>query len=274
MHRLYAGHPGRETLDHAFQFSAIAVLKETYSNRSELVGLGLAILLSGSAGAVDTIAYLQFNHVFVANMTGNTVLFASNLIFHHLSAAIVHLLPVLGFLAGIVAARLLVNRSAPKQDTNRVSPASGLCFLLASGLWAIIGVLTPGLSRLLIPVLAFSMGAQNAAFTRIGKTPVNTGFLTGDLEKLGEAIANLVSFRKRDNHPGRMTIWAVGCIWTGYTIGAALGALAGLSCGKRALLCPAVCLCLTAGLEFIYRRREKRIQEAQQPPEDVSLFDI
>ena len=77
VYRLQAGRPGRETLDHAFQFSAIAVLKETYCNRSELVGLGLAILLSDSAGAVDIIAYLQFDHVFVANMTGNTVLFAS-----------------------------------------------------------------------------------------------------------------------------------------------------------------------------------------------------
>lgn len=83
----------------------------------------------------------------------------------------------------------------------------------------------------------------------MGKKPLNTGVLTVDLEKLGEATANLVSLRKI--HPERMTIRTDGRIWTGYTIGAALGALAGLSFGKRVLLCPAVCLCLTAGLEFI-----------------------
>ena len=58
-----------------------SILTETQSSGGELVGLGLAILLSGSAGAVDAIAYLQFDHVFVANMTGNTVLFASHLVF-------------------------------------------------------------------------------------------------------------------------------------------------------------------------------------------------
>ena len=118
------------------------------------------------------------------------------------------------------------------------------------------------------------MGAQNGAFTRIGKTPFNTAFITGDLEKLGEAIANLVSFRKPNSHLERMTIWAVGCFWIGYTIGAALAALAGLSLGKRALLYPAAFLCLAAGLAFLDWLREKRRQESEKPPQDVSLFDI
>ena len=100
---------GREPLDEAFQFSAITVLKEINSSRGDLSGLGLALLLSVSAGAVDTTTYLQFNHVFVANMTGNAVLFASDLIFHQVSGAMAHLLPILGFVAGIVTARLLVN---------------------------------------------------------------------------------------------------------------------------------------------------------------------
>ena len=56
MHRLQAEKPSTILFNLS---SAIAVLKESYSNRSELVGLGLAILLSGSAGAVDTIAYLE-----------------------------------------------------------------------------------------------------------------------------------------------------------------------------------------------------------------------
>jgi uncharacterized membrane protein YoaK (UPF0700 family) len=214
---------------------------------------------SGQArGAVDAIAYLQFDHVFVANMTGNTILFASNLVFHHVSAAIAHLLPILGFLAGVVVARLLLNRNPPKQDSLGPSPASGLCFLLASGLWTIIGVLTPSLTSFLIPVLAFSMGAQNAAFTRVGKTPVNTAFITGDLEKFGEAIANLVSFQKADGLNERTRIRAVGCIWIAYAIGAALGALFGQPWGKRALLFPAGVLFLSAGLAFVFLYREKK----------------
>jgi uncharacterized membrane protein YoaK (UPF0700 family) len=43
--------------------------------RGEKIGILIAALLSASADAVDIIAYLEFDHVFVANMTGNTVLF-------------------------------------------------------------------------------------------------------------------------------------------------------------------------------------------------------
>ena len=93
------------------------------------------------------------------------------------------------------------------------------------------------------------MGAQNAALQTHGQKAAQHGVFTVDMEKLGEATANLVSLGKI--HPERMTIRTDGRIWTGYTIGAALGALAGLSFGKRVLLCPAVCLCLTAGLELL-----------------------
>jgi uncharacterized membrane protein YoaK (UPF0700 family) len=48
--------------------------------RAEGIGIAVAVLLSASAGAVDIIAYLKFDQVFVANMTGNTVLFASDLV--------------------------------------------------------------------------------------------------------------------------------------------------------------------------------------------------
>ena len=162
------------------------------------------------------------------------------------------MLPILGFLAGIVAARLLLNRNPPNQGSLGPSPASGLCFLLASGLWTIVGVLTPSLTTVLIPVLAFSMGAQNAAFTGVGKTPLNTAFITGDLQKLGEAVANLVSFRKPDTQEERLKIRAVGAIWIAYALGAALGALSGQAWGKGALLAPAGVLCLSAGWAFVF----------------------
>ena len=234
-----------------------SILKETQSSGGELVELGLAILLSGSAGAVDAIAYLQFDHVFVANMTGNTVLFASHLVFHQAGAALTRLLPILGFLAGIVVARLLLNRKPPKPGSLGPSPASGLCFLLASGLWTIVGVLTPSLTTVLIPVLAFSMGAQNAAFSGVGQTPLNTAFLTGDLQKLGEAVANLVAFRKPEAREERLKIRAVGGIWIAYALGAALGARCGQAWGKGALLGPAGVMCLSAGWAFVFWDRER-----------------
>ena len=92
-----------------------------------------AIVLTLVAGIADAVGYVTMGGVFAANMTGNTVLFASHLVFHQVAAALRHLLPILGFLAGIVVARLLINRSPPKQGLLGPSPASGLCFLLAFG---------------------------------------------------------------------------------------------------------------------------------------------
>jgi uncharacterized membrane protein YoaK (UPF0700 family) len=73
--------------------------------RAERIGVVIAVLLSASAGAVDIIAYLKFDHVFVANMTGNTVLFASDMVAAQFSQAVNHLLPIVTFLLGVVTAR-------------------------------------------------------------------------------------------------------------------------------------------------------------------------
>jgi uncharacterized membrane protein YoaK (UPF0700 family) len=230
---------------------------KTNLTSGEVVGLGLAVLLSGSAGAVDAIAYLQFGHVFVANMTGNTVLFGSSIVLQQIPAAMSHLMTILAFLAGIVVARFCKNLRSQSHGILGPAPASSLCFLVASGLWTFIGVLTPSLESFLVPVLAFSMGAQNATFRHVGKIPVNTAFITGDLEKLGEAIANLVSLGKTDSHEERLKFWAVAGIWIAYAIGAALGALFSQQLGRHALLLPATVVFLSAVIAFVCWYREK-----------------
>jgi hypothetical protein len=73
-------------------------------------GILLAVLLTASAGAVDIIGYLQFDHVFVANMTGNTVFFASDVVALQFFQAVHHLLPIVTFLAGVVVSRIVLMR--------------------------------------------------------------------------------------------------------------------------------------------------------------------
>ena len=59
--------------------------------RAERIGIVVTALLSASAGGVDIIAYLRFDRVFVANMTGNTVLFASDVVSAQFPKAVNHL---------------------------------------------------------------------------------------------------------------------------------------------------------------------------------------
>jgi uncharacterized membrane protein YoaK (UPF0700 family) len=216
--------------------------------RGEKIGILIAALLSASAGAVDIIAYLEFDHVFVANMTGNTVLFANDLVGAEFAKAVTHLLPVITFLAGVVTARIWLAQIG-RSDSTRL----GLCLTLISGLWIIVAVLIPNLGGVLIPVLAFSMGAQNATFPQIDKIPVNTAFITGNLAKLGETVASM--FRKPADRDERLRLVAFGSIWTAYAFGAAIGALAARQFGRHSLVVPASILCISAVLVFVSAKK-------------------
>jgi uncharacterized membrane protein YoaK (UPF0700 family) len=227
---------------------------EIQLTRAERTGFLVAVLLSASAGAVDIIAFLLFNHVFVANMSGNTVLFASALVAAQYSEAVTHFLPIVTFVAGIVTARLTL-----VQIKGLSWSGTGLCLILVSGLWIIAAVLIPNLNGVLIPVLAFSMGAQNTTLTQLDKIPVNTAFITGNLEKLGEALASL--FRRPSDRDERLKLWTVGSIWIAYACGAALGAFAALNIGRHSLLLPATILCLSAVLVFASRSSGARLKK-------------
>ena len=48
--------------------------------RTILAAVPLVGTLCAIAGAVDVIAYLLFGKIFIANMTGNTVLFAASVV--------------------------------------------------------------------------------------------------------------------------------------------------------------------------------------------------
>jgi uncharacterized membrane protein YoaK (UPF0700 family) len=212
--------------------------------RAERIGIVVAALLSASAGGVDIIAYLQFDRVFVANMTGNTVLFASDIVSAQFPQAVNHLLPIVTFLLGVMTARIAVIRLDQPNW-----PQVGVCLILISALWAIAAVVIPNLGNVVIPVLAFTMGAQNATLPRVEKIAVNTAFITGNLQKLGEAIASLL--QKPTDRDERLKIWVVGSIWTAYALGAAGGALAALHIGRQSLLFPAGLLCLSAILILV-----------------------
>jgi hypothetical protein len=91
----------------------------------------LQFCLAPAPGAVDIIGYLQFDRVFVANMTGNTVFFASDLVSLQFPKALYHLLPIVTFLAGVVTTRIaLIRHDQPAW------PKIGVCLILISGLWA------------------------------------------------------------------------------------------------------------------------------------------
>jgi uncharacterized membrane protein YoaK (UPF0700 family) len=189
----------------------------------------LICLLCAIAGSVDAAAYLLCGQVFVANMTGNTVLFAISLLQRELGTAALRGGLVLAFLAGVVVARLLA-RTAGQRVTRRQR-------IFVLGIQALLLLLLAWRSaathaHLLLLLLACMLGTQNGAFQYIGGIHLNTTFVTGDLEKLGEAVT--------DTHNTLTRASAFLLSWIGYAGGAVLGALGAKGLPHHAFLVPMV----------------------------------
>ena len=90
-------------------------------------------------------------------------------------------------------------------------------------LLAVSGFLGKGAGALLLPL---AMGLQNSAANRFNGVALNTVFITGNIQKVGEGLINWIW------HPSDTAIrpadsFAIyGGVWIAYAIGAGLGAVA------------------------------------------------
>ena len=186
-------------------------------------------LLCALAGSVDAAAFLLCGQIFVANMTGNTVLLAISLLQRNPKEAAVRAGMVTAFLAGVIVERLLA-RTADKglTKTQRVFILGIESLLLLLLAWKNAGAHTD----LLLLLLACMLGIQNAAFQNIGAFHLNTTFITGDLEKLGEAMTDM-----SDALPKTATFLVS---WIAYAGGACLGALNALNLPHHGFLVPTI----------------------------------
>jgi uncharacterized membrane protein YoaK (UPF0700 family) len=169
-----------------------------------------ACLLAIVAGYADAVGFLVFN-AFAGAMTGNTVLLGIALAANQLAAAAESAGIIAAFVVGVAASALL----------RRHVPLAALLGLEAAAVVA-AALIMPAVAP---PVLAFAMGLQNAAMTHFAGTSLNTVFLTGNLQKLVEALLG------RNAQPGRSTSegTAVGLLsrmWVAYLAGVVLGATA------------------------------------------------
>ena len=69
--------------------------------------LPAAMLLAAAGGILDAVVYLEHGHVFANAMTGNVVLLGISLVTADWSSILPHLVPIVAFLAGVLASRLL-----------------------------------------------------------------------------------------------------------------------------------------------------------------------
>ncbi len=196
------------------------------------------------AGAVDVIAYLLFGKIFIANMTGNTVLFAASVVERDWIEAALRLGIVCAFLIGILLAEVVLRRLTAGRERQRQLITLAIEFGVLS--WLALTTQPDTLRIVLLLILAFAMGMQNNAFQRIGPIKLNTVFITGNLENLGEAIAEVGTLEKRAE--GRRRFAVFFSTWIGYGVGALMGAFGAMHLAEKALWIPAGFVVLAAAM--------------------------
>ena len=143
--------------------------------------LATASLLAATGGLLDAITYLDHGHVFANAMTGNLIFLGISALSRDWHDVLLHLAPILAFLAGVFAARLL----------NTASVRHSALLALAIELIALFAV---GLFPASFPQLAFTTtvalasALQVTTFRRVGRFTYNSTFVTGNLREVGEGL--------------------------------------------------------------------------------------
>jgi uncharacterized membrane protein YoaK (UPF0700 family) len=199
------------------------------------------LLLTIVTGVVDAASYLRLGHVFVANMTGNVVFLgfgiagAGGVSFWDALIALAAFL-----LAGLAGGRLGVRFGADRRRLLAVAATVQVVGVAAAAVVAAAGE-DPfaGLRRhVVVALLAFAMGVQNATVLRLAVPALTTTVLTMTLtgiaadSKLAGGTHSMV---------GRRTLAIAAML-----AGALVGALLALDVGTAAALAGATALLAVA----------------------------
>jgi len=155
----------------------------------------LVLLLAWAAGSVDAIGFFGLDHVFTANMTGNTVLLGFSLGQGHGLAAISNVMALAGFIFGVALGAAIVEKGGkPGVWDRRVTAALFLEALMLAA-FTFLWHLTPGGPErssaalyILIALSALAMGIQSAAVRRLNLPGVATTYVTGTITSLISGI--------------------------------------------------------------------------------------
>lgn len=236
----------------------------------------VALLLTFTAGFVDVVGYLALYQVFTANMTGNTVHFAINLLHSRWSDAILAGSIIATFVAGSIVGRGVIELGA----RNRIRRIASFTLLLEA-LLITLASLAPLHARVSdikigsLAALAFAMGLQTATLTRVGPLTIHTTFVTGMLNKFAQLLSHYL-FLAYDRIRGstrvshaekkaRRQALFIFAIWAMYFFGAIAGTTLEGGFGVRALLIPVLLLAVAIAVDQVSPLSLREEQDQMEP---------
>jgi uncharacterized membrane protein YoaK (UPF0700 family) len=193
--------------------------------------------LASVAGTVDAVGYLALLHVFVANMSGNSVKLGTYLAQGEWGLAARSGVPVAVFVVGVslgvVAGELVSHRTTRlRLPVLLLVEAAALLAAAACGSTMSPAVLQRGFTAgygLVAVLLVMAMSLQTAALQRVNGRTVRTTYVTGMLTTLATDAALHVArrlSRRRDaaDEDRGWPTWLAAGVWACYLGGAVVGA--------------------------------------------------
>ncbi|ADV82559.1 YoaK family protein [Terriglobus saanensis] len=188
------------------------------------------VLLALGGGYLDGYTYLDHGRVFANSMTGNVVLLGINCLEPSWRQGLRHLPPIVMFMLGISAARILM---VPRISAVVRKPAL-LVLTIEMATLAVLSFLrntTPDIWFTMS--IAFVASMQVEIFNKIHGNTYNSTFTTGNLRTLSEGVTDWLFRGERKDAGLRIIDFSLICVT--FAFGAILAGLLAKRMGNRAL---------------------------------------
>jgi len=224
------------------------------STRTYRIDERLGWTFAAIAGALNVAGFYAFG-TFSSNMTGNVSALADHLGLGEVRMALFGLLLVLAFVAGAMAATLLIDAGR----TRHLPGVYAYGILGEAALLLVLGCAAPFLPEdargaVLALGLSFLLGLQNATVTQITNARVRTTHVTGMVTDIGIGLANFLERRPDvDRDKLRLHLVTVAAFLGGGILGVVLFQVMG-----TALLVVASCVLAALAIPGITTARRMR----------------
>ncbi len=200
----------------------------------------MILLLAITGGSTDAIVYLRF-HLMVAAQTGNTALLAVAAAEGHFEAALGSLVSVVGYIIGISAGELALDRRGdiqPWSSTIGTIVIAELIMLVCLFIfWHLTGAgQVPPIGNLLVACASIAMGLQSDAMLPLGDGPKTT-YITGTLAAFATRLVAWLHLVERAKVRERRDVrfihrlsaidapWIHALTWIAYLLGATVAGI-------------------------------------------------
>ncbi len=174
-----------------FEKNSLRIIMETKKIQiSESLPFGIMLALSG--GCMDAYSYMYRGHVFANAQTGNMLLFGVNLANADFAAALIYLLPVVCFAAGLVISQIICSKKQFLSIHWKQISLSAEATMLV-----IVAILPHTADRAANVLTSFACGIQVESFRMIHDNNVATTMCIGNLRSGVFNISQYINTRER-----------------------------------------------------------------------------